>query len=261
MVLRNASALPLVIACLMLVILHSRETFGLAWQPQRPESRRDLLKKITLGGLVGGILTPQLVFAMDDLFRPNPLTNKVLEQIRIWEQAEADNLKYGGELEGGDTGKRGSTSAYAQLLVPVLAIAAELESIDRSLRSGGRGQMLEAQLILDQPKYAKVNFKKIFNAYGDNIYYTDPDRANLYLGGGATPKSEQTLAYLLRNEILTNVEDLRSEVDFLLKNPEEAMDDMLNISSLAVAAMRKYLNVVPPDELVAARELLKVQST
>jgi hypothetical protein len=34
--------------------------------------------------------------------------------------------------------------------------------------------------------YDTIAFKRIFNAYADNVYYSDPDRANLYLGGGGT---------------------------------------------------------------------------
>ncbi len=63
--------------------------------------------------------------------------------------------------------------------------------------------------ILSHEIFDKIRFKKAFNAFADNIYYSDPDRANLYLGGGAVPQSTQTLAYLLRNDVLTNVEDMR----------------------------------------------------
>ena len=63
--------------------------------------------------------------------------------------------------------------------------------------------------ILSHEIFVKIQFKKAFNAFADNIYYSDPDRANLYLGGGAVPQSTQTLAYLLRNDVLTNVEDMR----------------------------------------------------
>ena len=45
-----------------------------------------------------------------------------------------------------------------------------------------------------------------FKHKADNIYYSDPDRANAYLGGGAVPKNEQSIAYLLRNDVLTNLE-------------------------------------------------------
>ena len=68
---------------------------------------------------------------------------------------------------------------------------------------------------------AEVEAKKTFNAFADNIYYSDPDRANAYLGGGAVPKNEQSIAYLLRNDILTNVESLQAEVTYLIKEQKK----------------------------------------
>ena len=123
------------------------------------------------------------------------------------------------------------------------------------------GRWQEAQSILSDSKYDKVSFKKIFNAYGDNIYYSDPDRANAYMGGGATPRSEQSLLYLLRNEALTNVEALKAELDYLLKDstPEfEKSDtaDLFQYASAATETMDKYTELVPPNELKAARNLV-----
>ena len=108
-----------------------------------------------------------------------------------------------------------------------------------------------------------------FNAFADNIYYSDSDRANLYLGGGAEPTSTQSLAYLLRNDILTTVEDERAEVKYLLKevnkkaNGEKTiivggdngldMDEITGLSKTANVAMKKYLDLVPPSELTEAR--------
>merc|ERR1711935_427288 len=101
----------------------------------------------------------------------------------------------------------------------------EFNEIRSLVRSGGDSKpskeaMSKALAILQQPTYHKINFKKTFNRYGDNIYYSDPDRANLYLGGGATPKAEQSIAYLLRNDILSNTEDLRAELEYLIKSDE-----------------------------------------
>ena len=62
--------------------------------------------------------------AKDELFRKKTL----LEQIRIWEQAEADELKYGGELQPGDAEKLQSNS-YPRLLVPILVISDELKTV------------------------------------------------------------------------------------------------------------------------------------
>ena len=89
------------------------------------------------------------------------------------------------------------------------------------------------------------------------IYYSDPDRANVYLGGGATPKTEQSLAYLLRNDILTNVEDMQAELDYLMKTPDESTEDLKSMIRNTRDAMKRYLSVVPPNELEKARDLLQ----
>jgi hypothetical protein len=201
--------------------------------------------------LTGGASSAQ---ANDEIFRPNPLTNSMLEKFRIWEQAEADDIKYGGELAPGDAGNMGKTDAYPKLLVPILEIANELESIDSLVHNSEN--LAQAQQILQQPKFGKAAFKKIFNAFGDNIYYADPDRANVYLGGGATPKAVQSIAYLLRNDILTNVESLQAEIDYILGHPDEEKSDMYEYARIATTTMQKYLDVVPPQELQKAKELL-----
>lgn len=131
----------------------------------------------------------------------------------------------------------------------------ELQRVD-SLVHGSREDWKQANQIVQQSKYDKIAFKKTFNSYADNIYYSDPDRANLYLGGGATPKTEQSLAYLLRNEILTNIEALQAELEYLLKSNENETDDLYKYSSEANSAMAQYLGNVNPNEMKKARDLL-----
>jgi len=223
----------------------------------------------TLGApsVIVALLTfPSPASARDErLFRPNPLTNPILEQLRIWEQAEADNIKYDGELEKGDAGNKGKVNAYPMMLVPILKIDQELDEVKTLVRSGNGGEnnnkpskeaMSKALIILQRPSYDKVVFKKTFNKYSDNIYYSDPDRANMYLGGGATPKTEQSIAYLLRNDILTNMENLRAELEYLIKNEDEIMDDLYTYADIVTSAMKKYLAQVPPNELKEAQKLL-----
>ena len=239
-----------------------------AWEPSpnvnrrtfRPSPRRDFLQAAIAGGLV--LLVPKASSARDEIFRANPLTNPALEQIRIWEQAEADELKYGGELERGDAGNKGKVDAYPLMLVPILGISNDLDRIDQLVfkESSVMDAWKEARQILSKPEYEKSAFKKIFNRYGDNIYYSDPDRANVYLGGGATPKSEQSLAYLLRNEILTNIEDMQAELDYLIKTPDESTEDLRKMVQTARDAMKRYLAVVPPSELEKAQRLLAESS-
>lgn len=176
-------------------------------------------------------------------------------KIRIWEQAEADNIRYNGELTPGDAGNKGNIDQYPKLLVPILKISKELKQVE-ALVHGNRDDWQQALRIVQQPKYEKVAFKKTFNMYADNIYYNDPDRANLYLGGGATPKTEQSLAYLLRNEILTNVEALQAELQYLLKETDTDTEDLYKYSSSANAAMNDYLKNVSPYEMNKAKEFL-----
>ena len=214
-----------------------------------------------------------LAASSSDLFRPNPLTNPVLEKIRIWNQDEADNVVYGGELASGSS-KPDGLDVYVGLLQPILGVERDLSEVDALLRKsmgggggggggGGEGALLaEIKVVLSKSKFDKLEFKRSFNAFADNIYYSDPDRANLYLGGGATPKASQSIAYLLRNEILTDVEDMRAEVRYLAGEVGKGgataegiidLDEMYRLSESANVGMRKYLDLVPPRELVAAR--------
>ena len=146
------------------------------------------------------LISPALASLRVSPHLTSPAKHRHFIQIRIWEQAEADNIKYNGELEMGDAGNKGKVDAYPKLLVPILEIQEDLHQVNALVRE--QSQWKQAQTILSQSKYDKIPFKKIFNAYGDNIYYSDPDRANVYLGGGATPRNEQSLAYLMRNEVL-----------------------------------------------------------
>ncbi|KAL7446015.1 hypothetical protein ACHAXH_009829, partial [Discostella pseudostelligera] len=249
---------------------------------QRMSRRSALFTTVKLSSILGlASITsrPEVACASttnSDLFKPNPLTNPLLEQIRIWNQDEADNIKYGGELASGSDGPPSALDQYATLLQPILGVEYDLARIDQLLRGGAdttsttkREDYLsiftQIDTILSSSSSLlsnKLNFKKAFNAFADNIYYSDPDRANLYLGGGAIPKTSQSIAYLLRNEVLTTVEDMRAEVQYLLKelnSGKSTVDeivgesDVYEMSKLANEGMKKYLDLVPPKELEVAR--------
>ena len=211
-------------------------------------------------GLTSLSLTPEKAYARDELFKANPLTNPLLEQVRIWEQAEADDIKYNGELAAGDAGNKGRVDQYPALLVPILKMSEELKTVDSLVHgSTANDDWAEALKILQQSQYEKTAFKRIFNSFADNLDDGDPDRANLYLGGGTTPKSEQSLAYLLRNEILTNLEALQAELEYLLKEKETDTEDLFKYSSNANSAMKDYLSNVSPYEMGKAKELLTAE--
>ncbi len=150
-------------------------------------------------------------------------------------------------------------------MVPILGIAQDLDTLADLLLVESM-KLEEAQTILSKSQFDKIQFKKIFNAFADNIYYTDPDRANVYLGGGATPKNVQSIAYLYRNDILDNIEALQAEVSFLLKeqkngNSSESTDDLRQYINKGKESMIKYLELVPPGEMKAAREILLNKSS
>lgn len=203
------------------------------------------------------VAKPESSFAKDELFKSNPLLNPILEKIRILEQAEADNIQYSGELAPGSPKGRES---YAKLLVPILTIQRDLIQIDDLAHlEDGKG-LNDADKLLTKPYFEKIGFKKVFNAFADNIYYSDPDRANAYLGGGAVPKNEQSIAYLLRNDVLTNVENLQAEVAYMIKeqkagNPLET-EDLYLYAKICKEGMVKYLELVPPGEMKLAAEIL-----
>eukprot|EP00587_Corethron_hystrix_P006760 CAMPEP_0113315700 /NCGR_PEP_ID=MMETSP0010_2-20120614/11266_1 /TAXON_ID=216773 ORGANISM="Corethron hystrix, Strain 308" /NCGR_SAMPLE_ID=MMETSP0010_2 /ASSEMBLY_ACC=CAM_ASM_000155 /LENGTH=277 /DNA_ID=CAMNT_0000172259 /DNA_START=279 /DNA_END=1113 /DNA_ORIENTATION=+ /assembly_acc=CAM_ASM_000155 len=209
-----------------------------------------------------GLATSDPAEASDIPWKKNPLTNKVLENIRILDQTAADNIRYGGELAPGDVPEVGS-GALTNLLAPILRIDADIQRLNDLVHlSNGEG-LEEASTVLAKEVFTKVGFKRTFNAYGDNIYYTDPDRANLYLGGGAAPTSEQTTAYLTRNEILTNIEALQAEVEYLLKikkgiiKDEYVTEDLFDYAEKASKGMARYLSGIPPNEMAAVRKFMK----
>jgi hypothetical protein len=178
------------------------------------------------------------------------------------DQQYADNIKYDGELSKPSSDIR---ITYANLLIPILYIREDLRLVNEKILEPNGSGLSQAQVVLSQPQYQSKELKRMFNAFADNIYYSDPDRANLYLAGGATPKTSQSLAYLLRNELLTSLDDLRTEIADLIKDLEgggekkTAIDysDVIDYGKKCNDAMSQYLALVPPDELKIAEQILE----
>lgn len=83
------------------------------------------------------------------------------------------------------------------------------------------------------------------------VWYT------IVLNKTATPKNEQSLAYLLRNDILTNIEDLRAELKYVLSSKSVVVDNEVQLlATNASRSMQEYLKIVPPSELQQAKKLL-----
>jgi hypothetical protein len=129
------------------------------------------------------------------------LTNPMLENIRLNSQKYPDVSA---------TSKDANVDLF---LVPILKLRNELNACSGFL-SEEEGSIYtgidSAKALLDP--YDTPSLKKLFNRYSDNIFYSDPREANLYLSGGATPGSAQTTAYLYRNSIITGIMDVKDDI-------------------------------------------------
>jgi len=100
--------------------------------------------------------------------------------------------------------------------------------------------------------------------YADNIYYSSSSpEANAYLLGGATPSNKQTTQYLLRNEILKQLSELRDEIRYQqsIARGQCKLGDCIPETEVAteymdktLKAFRDYLALANPDERSLAFE-------
>ena len=211
----------------------------------------------------------------------NPLTSKPLEALRIMVQ-EDQNEKYGGELASPTLGmSSGSNVASVSntpglLLVPIARIEAQLKEMRQHGYFDDPQRWEEARTVLSTRVLPKKDFKKAFNNFADNIYYSaaDSDRANAYLMGGATPSTMQTTQYMLRNEVLGNVELAEQELTYLigLRNGDtkpskeeltsaETLEDITVFLDKAIGALDSYLKIPNADDVAKARKSVVTAGT
>lgn len=209
----------------------------------------------------------------------NILTNKLLEGIRIANQVDYDN-KYS-DAAVDQAVKADDNSKLVLLLIPIINIKNDLQMVSDLISQPSYVSLSKAHALLDKSSYDTKQLKKTFNRYADNIYYSDPDRANLYLGGGAVPDTKQTEKYLLRNEVITNINNLHDDIDILLtaanqrggsssKEGEgstgrdlDATDqdyiDTVDDCRTALDSIQQYLSLVDIDDLKLANRLTSKQ--
>ena len=166
----------------------------------------------------------------------NPLQARFLEKVRILLQDEADATQYGGELAPG-----GPPVGLPYLsLVPIVQMQNVLVR-SRDIVTN-RKEWPALIKLLSTDAFETIEFKRIFNQFSDNIYYSsDTTEANAYLLGGATPSSSQTQQYLLRNEALKQVSELVDELKFL-STASEAQLQKLTPEEAQGAAAVEYID-------------------
>lgn len=98
------------------------------------------------------------------------------------------------------------------------------------------------------------------------VYYLPgSERENQYLQGGATPSTRQTLQYLLRNDVIDNVEALTAEIAYLVREREEAAageadtdeNDLRMYLGKCKQGFDKYLGMVFQNEIDEATDMAK----
>lgn len=181
----------------------------------------------------------------------NILTSKALEFLRIQRQLEADE-QYGTLADP-------TQQPTIDRLAGVLAVMEAFGNLRPMIEQRSYARVVT---ILSEPPFDKKSFKRIFNAYTDNVYYSDPDRANVYLLGGAVPTTGQTMSYLYRNDALDHIDELRDDLIYLLdenapsSSKEDDLRDALATHDKVTAAFQSYLNLVPPTDITDARRRL-----
>jgi len=217
-------------------------------------SRRAALCTGALAGLwceraVAATQTDAYGFIVDKPERSG-LQNKFFENVRILLQDSSDALQYGGELAPG-----GPPSVVPGLqLIPIMQMQATLkQQLPLVERPAEWPSLLE---VVTTGPFATLEFKKIFNAYADNIYYAlDSSEANLYLLGGATPSTSQTRQYLLRNEALKWMDEYADELRYQMKQSDATRETEVAREYLenALKIFDEYLKLAPPRDLEIAR--------
>lgn len=179
------------------------------------------------------------------------LSSPIFEKFRKIDQYDSDDMI------------SESTARYF-LLLPIVDFYEDILDASKLVEVKTLQSFQSVDKILIQTKFDKIPMKKVFNRYGDNIYYSSPDRANIYLAGGALPGTVQTEQYMLRNDVMTNVENLREDIAGILKQgsgswSEQEIEDMRDDFRETLQSLESYLDRTNPDDLKFAKLLYSKQ--
>lgn len=218
----------------------------------------------TVTKTVTGIVTPTVkneLTTRQQIIRntENILMNPFLEKIRLLEQVDND------EINESNTNK-------IILLYPIISIQKDLTKISTLIRTGTLSNFLLVSKIINQEQYQVVTLKKIFNRYSDNIFYSDPRRANLYLAGGAVPNSRQTEQYLQRNDIITNLINVQDDINSVINDQKnffstdyngndrklldnQLLSDIMDDCSQLLQSYDRYIQLADPEDVRIATKV------
>ncbi len=76
--------------------------------------------------------------------------------------------------------------------------------------------------------------------------------------GGTTPTSKQTTQYLLRNDLLTSIGNIKGDILAMLKEGikgDMVLEDALDDIKEAQSSMRQYLEMADKEDLNVAKKL------
>lgn len=183
----------------------------------------------------------------------NLLMNPLLESYRKFDQLESDEAMASVD------------NNHALYLVPIVKMQSKIRSMCMSLENSMTIEdinsrhfaITHAKNDLSDDIFIPKIIKKIFNRYADNIFYADPDQANMYLGGGALPSSRQTEQYLIRNDIISKLDDLKADIE-LSMGDQSLIADSVDDCAVVLKAFDEYMSLSPKDEVALAQEIVQL---
>mmetsp|Transcript_33934 Transcript_33934/g.44769 ORF Transcript_33934/g.44769 Transcript_33934/m.44769 type:complete len:261 (+) Transcript_33934:89-871(+) len=225
----------------------------------------DILKHVFTSSIFTGLCFSPLTFTIPDASHLLPEEGKLPKKILVQSTlASAKNLP---DSTGASANERGTANA----LVPVL----KLQSVITETSSILSDDLQKAKQLLDNgiiPKNER-DFKKIFDSFSEGVsykqqyldknafvvYYTKgfdgPGRESIETNNESEAK--QIAQYGFRNDAWVAIDDARSELDYLLENPDDDRKDLLIAIKKANKAVSEYLKLAPTEVLETARRSLQ----
>jgi hypothetical protein len=160
-----------------------------------------------------------------------------------------------------------TSSSKVLAFVPIIKISNDLDSCKNALEVAqmkisdstvAKASLLLVKEVLSSSTYDTASFKKAFNRYSDNIVI--PGGQSSATPNTVSPSSAQTQMYLLRNNILTSVQNTREDIADGLKSSaitEEDVEDALSDLSEAIASLQDYIGLSDPDDVQMAKDIVR----